>query len=451
VNSGAILDRGLPANLDAERAVLGAVLLDNAAYTAVAEVLVPEDFSADAHRRIFARMVALAETARPIDPVTLTDELLRTGELEAAGGVAYFSVLTESLPRSVNAAHYAEIVKERAQRRRLIHVSNSILRQALADGDSTPEIIDRAEQSILAVGEDANRASGIWLREIVGAVSLDSLMQQGRCITGVATGFTRFDDLTCGLQPAELIIVAGRPSMGKTAWALSVAANVARRGEAVQLFSLEMTKEALFNRLLCAEARVDSHKFRSGFLAREDMVRISQAAGRLATMPIYIDDSSTLRLQELHAKARRLKREHDVRLVIVDYLGLMTMPKGENRNQQVSALTRGLKAIAKELRVPLVALAQLSRAPEGRTAGEGGHRPQLADLRDSGSQEQDADLVAFVYRQDYYLRMMGREVPDDLAGRAEVIVAKQRNGPIGNVHLAFLDRFARFENLAECA
>jgi len=449
------MEKGLPGNLDAERSVLGAVLLDNAAYTYAAELLLADDFSNDAHRRIFARMVALAETARPIDPVTLTEELLRTGELEAVGGVAYLSVLTESLPRSVNAAHYARIVKDKAVLRRLAHTSNGILREALEGSDDTGAILDRAESAIMAVGEDRGREGLMPLGEVFRRTyrSMDDLLERGKRITGLATRFTSFDDLTCGLQPSDLIIIAGRPSMGKTAWALSVAANVAIRsaegGQAVAIFSLEMSKEALLTRLLCAEARVDSHKFRTGFLTKEDNIKLAQAMGRLAQAPLYIDDTPGLRLQEMHAKARRLKKDHGLALVILDYLQLMTAPKAENRNQEISALSRGLKALAKELQVPVMTLSQLSRAPEHRGGAEGGHRPQLADLRDSGSIEQDADLVGFLYREEYYLRMMGREVPDDIAGRAEMMVAKQRNGPTGKVPVAFLDRFARFENLAE--
>jgi replicative DNA helicase len=453
-----VLEKGLPGNLDAERSVLGAVLLDNAAYTYAAELLLADDFSNDAHRRIFARMVALAETARPIDPVTLTEELLRTGELEAIGGVAYLSVLTESLPRSVNAAHYARIVKDKAVLRRLAHTSNGILREALEGSDDTGAILDRAESAIMAVGEDRGREGLMPLGEVFRRTyrSMDDLLERGKRITGLVTRFTHFDDLTCGLQPSDLIIIAGRPSMGKTAWALSVAANVAirsapmpHRGQPVAIFSLEMSKEALLTRLLCAEAGVDSHKFRSGFLNKEDNIKLAQAMGRLAQAPIYIDDTPGLRLQEMHAKARRLKKDHGLALVLLDYLQLMTAPKAENRNQEISALSRGLKALAKELEVPVMTLSQLSRAPEHRGGADGGHRPQLADLRDSGSIEQDADVVGFLYREEYYMRMMGREVPDEVAGRAEMIIAKQRNGPTGKVHMAFLDRFARFENLAE--
>ena len=449
--SDPVLEKGLPSNLDAERSVLGAVLLDNSAYNFAAELLIADDFSSDGHRRIFARMVTLGESGRPIDPVTLTEELLRTNELETAGGVAYLSALTEGLPRASNVAHYARIVKDKAVLRRLVHTSNSILHEAMEGSEDAADILGRAESAMLSVGEDREREGLTTLGEVFKKTyrSLDDLLDRGSRITGLTTGFRRFDDLTCGLQSNDLILVAARPSMGKTAWALSVALHVAVKlfpPRTVGIFSLEMSKEALLIRLLCAEARVDSHKFRSGFLNKEEMQRLAQAMGRLAQAPIYIDDSPGLRLQGMHAKARRLKKEHGLALVVLDYIQLMNAPRAENRNQEISALSRGLKALAKDLEVPLLALSQLSRAPEHRGQE---HHPQLADLRDSGSLEQDADLVAFLYRKDYYLRMAGQEVPDDVAGRAELIIAKQRNGPTDRVPLAFLDRFARFDNIAE--
>ncbi len=449
--SDPVLEKGLPSNLDAERSVLGAVLLDNSAYNYAAELLIADDFSSDGHRRIFARMVTLGESGRPIDPVTLTEELLRTNELETAGGVAYLSALTEGLPRASNVAHYARIVKDKAVLRRLVHTSNSILHEAMEGSEDAADILGRAESAMLSVGEDRERDGLTTLGEVFKKTyrSLDDLLDRGSRITGLTTGFRRFDDLTCGLQSNDLILVAARPSMGKTAWALSVALHVAVKlfpPRTVGIFSLEMSKEALLIRLLCAEARVDSHKFRSGFLNKEEMQRLAQAMGRLAQAPIYIDDTPGLRLQGMHAKARRLKKEHGLALVVLDYIQLMNAPRAENRNQEISALSRGLKALAKDLEVPLLALSQLSRAPEHRGQE---HHPQLADLRDSGSLEQDADLVAFLYRKDYYLRMAGQEVPDDVAGRAELIIAKQRNGPTDRVPLAFLDRFARFDNIAE--
>ena len=444
-----VLQKGLPTNVDAERSVLGAILLDNAAYDLAAEQLVSADFSLDAHRKIFERMVVLNDSARPIDPVTLTEELLRTNELEAVGGVAYLSVLTEGLPRSVNVAHYARIVKDKAVLRRLIYTSNSIIHQALDGSEDTGAILDRAESEILRVGEDRSRLGLLPLGEIFKQTyrSLDHLLESGRRVTGLETGFREFDQLTSGLQPSDFIIIAARPSMGKTAWALSVAANVAvRSNQTVAIFSLEMSKEALLTRLLCSEARVDSHKFRQGFLSKEDLQKLAQAMARLVKAPIYIDDTPGMRLQEMHAKARRLKKDHGLALVMLDYIQLMTAPRAENRNQEISALSRGLKALAKEMSVPLLALSQLSRAPETRDKL---HVPQLSDLRDSGSLEQDADLVGFLYRKEYYAKMANQEVPDDIRGRAEIIIAKQRNGPTDTVSMAFLERFARFDNIAE--
>ncbi len=443
-----LVDRGLPANPEAEKAVLGAILLDNAAYNAAVPVVRPEDFSVDAHRRIFLHMVRLSETGRPVDFTTLTEELIGAKELEAVGGVTYLSALTDGLPRSANAEHYARIVKDKSVLRRLIHTSNSIMHSCLEGGGDVSELLDRAESAILSVGEDRIRTGLLPIEDIFRSTyrSMDDLLDRGQRITGLETGFRRFDDLTCGLQPADLILVAGRPSMGKTAWALNVAQYAGRAGKTVGIFSLEMTKEALLQRLLCSEAQVDSNKLRSGFLDREERHKLADAMGRLLDTRIFIDDTAGLNLYEMRAKARRLKSEHGLDLVIVDYLQLMSAPKAENRNQEISALSWGLKGLAKELHVPVMALSQLSRAPEMR-GGE--HRPQLSDLRDSGSLEQDADLVAFLYREDYYERMKGHEVSPDIEGRAELIVAKQRNGPTGKVPLAFLSRFALFGDIAE--
>jgi len=449
-----LVEKGLPANPDAEKAVLGAILLDNAAYNATAPILRSEDFSVDAHRRLYERMVGLMEgaPARPVDYTTLTEELIRSKELESIGGVTYISSLTDGLPRAVNAEHYARIVKDKSVLRRLIFTSNSIMHECLEGGGDTgavSELLDRAEASILAVGDERVRAGLMPLGEILKTSykSWDDLLQRGKRITGLETGFRRFDDLTCGLQPADLVIIAARPSMGKTAWALNVAQFAAmRRGQTVGIFSLEMTKEALLIRLLCSEARVDAHKYRSGMLSREEYHSLADAIGRLAEAPIFIDDTAGINLYEMRAKARRLKTDKKLGLIIVDYLQLMTAPKAENRNQEVSALCRGLKGLAKELQVPVMILSQLSRAPETRS---GDNKPQLSDLRDSGSIEQDADLVAFLYRKEYYEKMKGRQVHPDDVGKAELIVAKQRNGPTETVKMAFLDRFSSFNDLAE--
>ncbi len=455
-----LIDRGLPASPDAEKAILGAILMDNAAYNVAAPIIKGDDFFVDSHRRIYLHMVSLVEgnPPRPVDFTTLTEELIQAKELEAVGGVAYLSSLTDGLPRVANAEHYARIVKDKATARQLIHAANSILQQALEGGggggetgtssDGVAGLLDRAEAAILAVGEDRIRAGLMPLGEIFRQTysSMDDLLQRGKRITGLETGFRRFDDLTCGLQPADLILLAARPSMGKTAWALDVARKAAVKGHTVGIFSLEMTKEALLIRMLCSEAGVDAHKYRSGFLSKDELHRIADSMGRLAAAPIFIDDTAGLNLYEMRAKARRLKAEKGLSLIVIDYLQLMAAPKAENRNQEVSALSRGLKSLGKELQVPVMALSQLSRAPENRGND---HRPQLSDLRDSGSLEQDADLVAFLYREEYYLKMAGREVPEDVKGRADLIIAKQRNGPTDKVPMAFLDKFASFSDIAE--
>lgn len=440
--------------------MLGAILLDNEAYNAAATMLVADDFSVDANRRIYLRMCALREgaTARPIDFTTLTEELLASKELETIGGVSYLSTLTDGLPRAVNTEHHARIVKDKSVLRRLIHAAHNIVQAGLdgefqANGEGAEGVagfLDYAEASILQVGEERVRSGLTPLADMAADIYRRLEDPNGGGITGTETGFRRFDDLTRGLHPGELIILAARPSMGKTAWAMNVAQNVALRGGTVGVFSLEMTKEALLMRMLCSEARVDSHKYRSGFLGKEDLRNMADAMGRLAGSGMWIDDTAGLSLYEMRAKARRLKAEKGLALIIIDYLQLMSSPAGygraENRNQEVSALSRGLKSLAKELQVPVMALSQLSRATENR-GGE--HRPQLSDLRDSGSLEQDADLVAFLYREEYYMRMQGREIPEDVKGVAEVIIAKQRNGPTDKVKLAFLDKYASFADVAD--
>ncbi|MGH9580981.1 MAG: replicative DNA helicase [Terriglobales bacterium] len=442
------LDRGLPASLEAERSILGAIMLDNLAYNQAAESLLPEHFFLDSHRRIYHRMMELAESSRPIDLVTLSEELGRGKELESVGGAAYLSALTDGLPRRSSIEHYVRIVKDKAMLRGLIHAANSAIARALEQTDPAEEVLDAAESSIFQLS-DARIGRGFYgITEIVkdSFGSIDALYQRGQRITGLETHYEDLDALTSGLQPSELVVIAGRPSMGKTAFALNIAENVAVKDhKVVGVFSLEMSREALLLRLLCSEAGVDSHKLRTGFLGREDYNRLVAALGRLAEAPIFIDDSAGISLHEMRAKARRLQQSQGrLDLVIVDYMQLMSASMGgrrfENRTQEVSAISRGLKALAKELRAPVIALSQLSRAPESRG---GDHRPQLADLRESGSIEQDADVVAFIFREEIYK-------PDDpdLDGVAELIIAKQRNGPTGRVNLAFLKRSTRFESRA---
>ncbi len=443
-------DRGLPASVDAERSVLGAILLDNAAYHQAAELLLAEHFFLDSHRRIFTRMMGLAEAGQPIDLVTLSEELIRRRELEAIGGAAYLSGLTEGLPRRENIESYARIVKDKSLLRSLIHASNNAIARALEQSETAEEVLDGAETAIFQLTDQSISRGFLDVNQIVRESfgSIEALYERGQRITGLETHYEDFDNLTSGLQPSDLVIIAARPSMGKTAFALNIAENAAVRDrKVVGVFSLEMSREALLLRLLCSQARVDSHKLRTGFLGRDDFGKLVAGLSELAEAPLFVDDTPGISLHEMRAKARRLQQtQGKLDLVIVDYLQLMSASamgsrRYENRTQEVSAISRGLKSLAKELRAPVVALSQLSRAPESRG---GDHRPQLSDLRESGSIEQDADLVAFIFREEVYK-------PDDpdLDGVAELIIAKQRNGPTGKVNLAFLKRSTRFESRAE--
>ncbi|HZQ90263.1 MAG TPA: replicative DNA helicase [Terriglobales bacterium] len=445
-----ILDRGMPAAIEAERSILGAILLDNFSYNEAAESLKPDEFFLDSHRRIYQRMSDLAESGRPIDVISLTDELGRHKEVEAVGGVAYLASLTDGVPRRESIVQHIRLVKDKALLRGLIHAANSAIARAMEQADPAAEVLDGVEAEIFRLSDDRIGKGFLDIPEIVKESfgSIDKLYERGQRITGLETHYEDLDRMTSGLQRSDLVIIAARPSMGKTAFALNIAENAAVRDKkSVGVFSLEMSREALLLRLLCSQARVDSHKLRTGFLGREDYQKLVAALAALAESPIYIDDTPGVSLQEMRAKARRLQQKHGLDLLIVDYLQLMSAtPLGggrrfENRTQEVSAISRGLKAIAKELRIPVIALSQLSRAPESR--GDRGHRPQLADLRESGSIEQDADVVAFIFREEVYK-------PDEpeLQGMAELIIAKQRNGPTGTVQLAFLKNSTRFESRA---
>jgi replicative DNA helicase len=443
------LDRGLPSSVDAERSILGSILLDNFLYNQAAETLKADDFALDSHRRIYSRMMELAEHAKPIDIVTLAEELARRKEVEAVGGVAYISSLTDGLPRRPNIEHYVKIVRDKAMLRALIHTASTAIARASEQAETADEILDSTEAAIFSLADDRIQRGFVGITEIVKESfgSIDQLYERGQRITGLATHYERIDELTSGFQPSDLIIIAARPSMGKTAFAINIAENAAvRDGKKVGVFSLEMSRESLLLRLLCSQAMVDSHKLRTGFLGRDDHQKLVDALGRLGEAPIFIDDTPGISLHEMRAKARRLKAsQNGLDLIVVDYLQLMAAaPIGgkrfENRTQEVSAISRGLKGLAKELRCPVVALSQLSRAPESRG---GDHRPQLSDLRESGSIEQDADVVMFIFREEVY----NRDNPE-LEGMAEIIIAKQRNGPTDMVKLAFIKRSTRFENLA---
>ena len=437
------LERPLPSNLEAERSVLGAILLDNQSINTAIEKLRTQDFFHDAHRRIFERMIGLSEAQQAIDLVTLTEEMGRAGELEAAGGAAYLSQLMDGMPRVSNIEHYARIVKEKALLRNLIHAAHHIEQTALEGEDDADALLDRAESSIFQLAEDRIRAGFIGVKELVkeSYPRLERILTEGHRITGLSTGYEQLDSLTAGLQPSELIIIAARPSMGKTALALNMAENVAvRHGRPVGIFSLEMSKESLLLRLLASHARIDAHKFRTGHINREDMKEISSSLGILAESPLWIDDSASSTVTEMGAKARRLKSDKGLSMVVVDYLQLMTA-RGRfgNRNEEVSSISRGLKGLAKELKVPVVVLSQLTRAPERDE-----RRPQLADLRESGAIEQDADVVMFINRPNFYKP----DMPEEERAKTELIIAKQRNGPTDILKYVFLNKFTRFEEQA---
>ena len=440
------IEKGLPTNVDAERFVLGSILLDDALYVQAAGTLEADDFSLESHRRIFKRMGDLQERGEKIDRITVANELMKFNELEACGGLSYLVELDDGLPRIPNLDSYIRIVKDKAVLRRIIFASQHMMNRALAGEEEPDEILAGAEETLLKLGE-ARMKSGLLnagqiLEDYEGG--LNAFLDPSKRIKGIGTGFTKFDELTGGLHGGDLVIVAGRPSMGKTALALNVAQHVALKNkQTVAIFSLEMSKESLLTRMLCSAARVDSQKFRAGYLNQEERRKLNHALQELVQAPLYIDDTPGAHLMDMHAKLRRLESErHHLGLVIVDYLQLMTAgARFENRNQEVSALSRGMKMLAKELNCPVMVLSQLSRAVENR---QGDHRPQLSDLRESGSIEQDADVVAFVFREEIY-----KPKEDSLRGLAELIVGKQRNGPVGTVNLVFIHAQTKFENRAE--
>lgn len=435
-----LLDRSLPHSAETERSILGLILLDNAALSQVLGVLDRDDFYVEAHRRIFEKMIALYEKGRPVDPITLREELEAAGELEQVGGVATIAALMSGLPQLQNVEHYVRIIREKSLLRKLIRAAHQIVTDCLAAPEDPEDVLDRAQATILRIAEERLTRGFVGIGEIARR-QLDAVEQMAgrpQMITGLPTGFTDLDQMTSGLQPGDMIVVAGRPSSGKTSFALSIAQNVAEKGYVVGIASLEMSKEQLVQRMLCSAARINLHRFRGGFLSREEWGRLAEALGRLAECRIFIDDTPAMTALELRAKARRLKHEKGLDLLIVDYLQMMTTRgRFENRQQEVSHISRELKQIAKDLNVPLLAVSQLSRAPETRTS----HRPQLSDLRDSGSIEQDADVVLFVYREEMY------HPTEENEGIAEIIIGKQRNGPTGSVQLAFVKEFTRFENL----
>jgi replicative DNA helicase len=437
------LEKTLPHNLEAERSILGAILLDDKAVYTIHETLLPGDFYLDGHRRIFEKILALARDSRAVDIITLKDELRRSDDLESVGGAAYLASLTDGLPRAVNIEYYAQIVKEKATLRRLIQVSNEIMARSYQNQDTAQEILLQVEKQIFEIASHQFRTGFTPIDTLVSNVfkQIEEVSNRKAKVTGLETGFTELDNMTAGLHPADLIIVAARPGLGKTSLCLNIAQHVGiKKRQSVAIFSLEMSKEQLVKRLLCAEAEIDAHRVNTGYLNKEDWSRLSRASGALAETRMFIDDSATISAGEMRSKARRLAMEHGLDLIIVDYLQLMSgsTQRYENRTQEISQISRGLKGLAKELNVPVIAVSQLSRAVEAR---RGDHRPQLSDLRESGSIEQDADLVLFIFREDAL-----NPTPDN-AGVAELIIGKQRNGPTGSLKLAFLKQFTKFADL----
>src|SRR6266849_2364394 len=426
--SEATLEKPLPNNLDAERSVLGAVILDNNALNAAIENLKPEDFFLDQHRRVFTQMIALGESQQAIDLVTLTEELHRRGDLEAAGGAPYLASLADGMPRVTNIEHYARIVKEKAILRNLIHATHNIQQRAFEGEDGADTILDNAESSIFAIAEDRIRVGLLPIKDIVrdNFERLEKIFREGKSITGIATGYVELDNLTSGLQPSER---------------LNLAENIAiRAGQPVAVFSLEMSKESLLQRLVASVAQIDAHKFRTGHLSREDWRRMTEALGTISSSPIWVDDAGSISVLEIGAKARRLKRDKGLSLLIVDYLQLITA-RGRfgNRQEEVASISRALKGLAKELQIPVLVLSQLTRAPERDERG-----PQLFVLHETAATEQDADVVMFIYRPNFYKE---GAAPDERE-ETELRIAKQRNGPTDMVKLKFLSRFTRFEEAA---
>src|SRR4029077_3840741 len=429
-------ERGLPANVDAERFVLGSILLNQDNYFQVAGAVEPEDFSLEKHRRIFGRMKDLYDRGEKIDRVTLANELMKQGQIESVDGFSYLVSLDEGLPALSNLDSYVRIVKDKATLRRLIFSAQKVIDRCLIGEEEPDEILAGAEESLLKLGEARSGERLESPATVIGKFpgGVNAFLDPSQRVSGLSTGFAKFDEMTGGLHGGELLILAARPSMGKTALALNIAQHVAtppQMRKPVAVFSLEMSSASLLTRLLCSAARVDQHKFRAGFLNAEERRKLQVALANLTESPIFLDDTAGINLMDIHSKLRRMQAEHGLELVVIDYLQLISSPgsarSSQNRNQEVSAISRGLKLMAKDMNVPFLVLSQLSRASETRP---GDHKPQLSDLRDSGSIEQDADLVMFIYREEVYKR--DRE---DLKGLADLIIAKQRNGPIGTVPL----------------
>ncbi len=432
-----------PKDIEAEKSVLGGIMLDNFALNKVIEILSPEDFFVSAHQKIYSAILDLNEKGEPVDVITLNNRLKQSKLLENVGDTAYITLLSSCVPTAANVTHYAKIVKEKALLRKVIHAATGLAFEAYEEAEDIDAFLDRAEQVIFDISQGKINPSFFSVRDIIKSSfkTIEELYQKKELITGVATGFEKLDELTSGFQPSDLIIIAGRPSMGKTAFALNVAQNTAiMHKTTVAVFSLEMSKEQLILRMLCSEAQVDAHKLRTGYLSKSDWPKLARAAGSLSEAAIFIDDTAAISVLELRAKCRRLQAEHGLGLIIVDYLQLMRgrgKGRSDSREQEISEISRSLKALAKELKVPVVALSQLNRSLEQRP----NKRPRLSDLRESGAIEQDADVIGFIYRDEVY------DSKSKDQGIAEFIIGKQRNGPIDTVRLAFINKYTKFENL----
>lgn len=435
------MERVPPQNIEAEQAVLGAVLLEKEALFTAAEIVVPEDFYRQAHQRLFRVMLDLSEKGEPVDLVTLTAALTERDLLEEVGGVTYLTDLASAVPTAANVEYYAHIIEEKAILRKLIQAATHIASTGYAATGEVTEIIAEAEKRILSISDQRTSDSFIPIKDVLMEAfeRIEQLHEHQGQISGIPSGYPDLDRMTSGFQKSDLIIVAARPSVGKTAFALNIAQNVAARsGESVAIFSLEMSATQLVQRMLCAESNIDSHKFRTGMLEDEDWEKLTMAIGTLAEAPIFIDDSAGTTIYDIRGKCRRLKAERGIGLVLIDYLQLINTPRGrENRQQEISEISRALKSLARELDCPVIALSQLSRSVEQRQD----KRPLLSDLRESGSIEQDADIVAFLYREDYY------DPDTDKQNIIEIIIGKQRNGPIGKVELVFLKNYNKFLSL----
>ncbi len=440
--SDLIVDKIPPQNLEAEMSVLGSMLIEEEAISRTVELLDSSHFYRESHQKIFSAIIELYEDGRGVDLITLTEKLKKENLLDRIDGASYLTALVNSVPTAANVVYYAKIVKEKAILRNLISACTQLVTESYGLTRDVDALLDKAEKIIFDIAQRKIEGKFIPFKDIIkdSIEAIDKLYQKKENVTGVATGFQSLDIRTAGLQASDLIIVAGRPSMGKSSLTCCIAEHVGIvEKKPVAIFSLEMSKEQLVQRMLCSHARINAHNVRTGYLSQSDWPKLTNAAGKLSEAPIFVDDTPGISVLELRAKARRLKAQHDIKLIILDYLQLMQGPKrSENRQQEISDISRSLKALAKELNVPLIAVSQLSRAVEARAD----HRPQLSDLRESGALEQDADVVLLLLREEYY------QPTEENKGLAEVIISKQRNGPVGSLKLAFIKEYTRFENLS---